>query len=131
MSDSVSVVIGGEAASGLAQLPVVPDADRAGEHALADAGPDALEGAAAVVFERELAFDGVDDRLDPLAEAAERAEARLLVFAVGAQQPGRERANDLLELLAGEAFVADDELGAVEGAAFAHPLEQDRGDLAL
>src|SRR5437773_1641548 len=101
MSDSVSVVIGGEAAAGVAGLPVVPDAGGEGEDALADAGPDAGEGAAAVACERELAFGGVDDRFDPLADAAERAVARLFVAAVGAQERVRERADDPLELLAG------------------------------
>src|SRR5262245_41087660 len=131
MSDSVSVVVGREAAAGLAELPVVPDADREGEHALADACPDAVEGAAAVAFERELSFGCVDDRFDPLADAAERAVAGLFVAAVGSEQSGRERADDLLELLAGEAFVADQEFVAVEGAAAAHALEQHHGDLAF
>src|SRR5512138_1756822 len=123
MSDSVSVVIGREAAAGLAGLPVVPDADCEREHALADACPDAVEGAAAVAFERELSFGGVDDRLDPLADAAERAVAGSLAAAVGAQEGAGQRGRDLLELLAGEAFVADDELVAVQGAVAAHALE--------
>jgi len=72
MSDSVSVVIGGEVAAWLADLRVVPDADCEGEDALADGRPDAVECAAAVAFEVELAFGGVDDRFDPLADAAER-----------------------------------------------------------
>src|SRR2546423_7092006 len=83
MSDSVSVVIGCEAAAWLAGLPVVPDAGGEGEDALADACPDAGEGAAAVVFEGELAFGGVDDRFDPLTDAAEGAVAGLLVAAGG------------------------------------------------
>src|SRR6266508_6048131 len=131
MSDSVLVVIGGEAAAGIADLPVVPDADCEGEDALADARPDAVECAAAVALERELALGGVDDRFDPLTDAAERAEARLFVAAVGAQQRGRERADDLFELFACEALVADDEFIAVEGAAAAHAVEQGCGHLAL
>src|SRR5581483_149217 len=123
MSDSVLVVVGSEAAAGLAELPVVPDADCERQESLADACPDAVECAAAVPLERELAFDRVDDRFDPLADAAERAEAGLLVAAVGAEQPGRQRADDLFERFACEAFVADDELVAVEGAAAAHPVE--------
>src|SRR3954454_5434576 len=79
MSDSVSVVIGGEAAPGLADLPVVPAAGGQCEDALAHARPDAFGGVAAVTLERELAFEGVVNGLDPLADAAERAEARLLV----------------------------------------------------
>src|SRR6266498_688719 len=109
MSDSVLVVIGGEAAAGFAELPVVPDADREREQALADARPDAIG----------------------CADAAERAVARLLVAAVGAQQRACQRAHDLLELFAREAFVADDELVAVERAGAAHAVEQRGGDLAL
>src|SRR6266540_3245156 len=131
MSDSVLVVIGGEAAAGFAEVPVVPDADREREQALADARADAIGCAAAVALERELAFDRVDDRFDPLADAAERAVARLLVAAVGAQQRACQRARDLLELFAREAFVADDELVAVERAGAAHAVEQRGGDLAL
>src|SRR3990170_1807713 len=124
MSDSVSVVVGGEAAAGLAGLPVVPDADGECEDALADACPDAGWGAAAVAFERELAFDRVDDRFDPLADAAEGAVAGLFVAAVGAQEGARERGDDLFELFAGEAFVAYDELVALQGAGGAHVVEQ-------
>src|ERR671932_2816253 len=126
MSDSVSVVIGGEAAAGLTDLPVVPDAGREGEHALADPHPDTGEGATAMALERELALEGVDDRLDPLAQPSERAEAGLLVAPVGAHEPTAERGDELLELRAREALVADHGLAAGEGA-----LEQRRRHLAL
>src|ERR1700733_1577971 len=112
MIDSVSVVVRGEAAAGLSVLPVVPDAGCECEDSLADAYPDAVEGAAAVAFEGELVFGGVDDRFDPLADAAEVAVAGLLVFAVGAEQLCCELLDDLFELLAGEALVADDDLVA-------------------
>src|SRR6266511_1102858 len=85
MSDSVcgvSVVVDGEVAAGVADLPVVPEAGGEREQALGDAGDQAGHGVGAVLFERELAFDRVDDRFDPLADAAEAAEAWLLVFAV-------------------------------------------------
>ena len=132
MIDSVwSVVIGGEAAAGLSVLPVVPDACCEGEDSLADACPDAGWGAASVAFERELVFGGVDDRFDPLTDTAEVAVAGLLVLAVGAEQEGCELADGLFELLAGEAFVADHDLFAVQLAGAAHPVEQRRGDLAF
>ena len=80
MSDSVftgSVVVVGEVAawcvdeSVFPEGPAVPDAGREGEDALADAGPDAGRDMTAVIFERELAFEGVVDRLDPLPDPAE------------------------------------------------------------
>src|SRR6516164_430970 len=116
MVDSVSVVIGGEATAWLSVLPVVPDA---------------LEGAAAVAFERELALGRFDDRFDPLADPAQVAVPVGLVFTVGAEEPGGELADDLFELLAGEPFVADDELVTFKGAVVAHPVEERCGDLAL
>src|SRR5205823_6724223 len=120
MSDSVSAVIRGESAAGVAGLPVVPDTGGEGEHSWADACPDAGDGAAAVSFERELAFAGVDDGLDPLTDAAERAETWCLIAAVGTDEAGGEATGDLLEFLAGEAFVGDEQFLAVEGAVAAH-----------
>ena len=69
--------------SGLPELPAVPDAGGEGKDALTDPRPYSLGDVPAVLFERELAFEGVVDRLDPLADAAELAESRLLVSAVG------------------------------------------------
>src|SRR5918999_5527634 len=98
MSDAVwsvgSVVVGDEATAGLVGEPVVPNAGCECEHALADTGPDAVGGVGAVTLERELALEGVVDRLDPLADAAERAEAGLLALAVGAHELGAERVVD-------------------------------------
>src|ERR687897_200207 len=86
---------------------------------------------ATVQFQRELALGGVDDRLDPLADAAELAEPRRLVAAVGADERGIERGDDLFELFAGEAFVADDDLAAAEHPVAASAFEHRRGDVAL
>jgi len=61
------VVVGGEVAAGLAELPVHRAGGGEGKDALADACPESVEGVGAVVFERELALEGVDDRLNPLA----------------------------------------------------------------
>src|SRR5260221_13761123 len=103
MSDSVwvgSVVVVGEVAAGRVDLagvpeqPVVPDAGGEGEEALADPGPDAFGDVAAVVFERELAFERVVDRLDPLAHSAELAEPFGFVFAVGADELRVQRRDD-------------------------------------
>src|SRR5918996_2175581 len=94
MLDSELVGVGGEVAAGVADLPVVPEAGREGEQPHADAGAEAGQGAAAVALQSELPFAGPEDRLDALADVAERAEARLLVAAVGAQErslPARRR----------------------------------------
>ena len=81
------MVVGGEGSfvAGV-DLPVVPDGGGEGEQALADACPDAFGDVCAVVFEGELAFEGVVDRLDPLAYGAELAEPCGFVFAVGADE---------------------------------------------
>ena len=100
--------------AGFPEQPVVPDAGGEGEYSLADACPDALRDVAAVVLEGELALERVVDRLDPLADPAELAEAWLLVLAVGADELRIKRGDDPLELLAGEALVGDDDLLAGE-----------------
>src|SRR6266516_2247333 len=110
MTDSVStgsVVVGGEVAAGVAGVPVVPKASGESEQALGDAGDQAGHRVGAVALERELALERVDDRLDPLAHAAQPAKASGLVFAVGAQKEGTELSHQRLEVLAGEALVGD------------------------
>ena len=66
----------------------MPDRGGEGEDALGDAGADAGDGAAAVAFEVELAFEGVVDRFDDLAQRFEEplTGAGLLAFAGGPQQ---------------------------------------------
>ena len=67
-----SVAVGDQAPLGrCAGGPVVPDGGGHGEQALGDAGVEAFGGAAAVAFEVELAFEGVVDRFDPLADPAD------------------------------------------------------------
>src|SRR5918996_17262 len=140
MTDSVftgSVVVVDEVAagrvdeSGLPQHPAVPDAGSEGEYALADARPDALGDVAAVQLEGELALGGLADRLDPLADPAELAEPGLLVLAVRADECRVERGDDRLQLLAGEALVANDDLLAGEQSFAAGAVEHRSGDLAL
>ena len=78
------MVVGGEGSfAGGAGGPVVPYPCGQGEEALGDAGEHAGGGAAAVVLEAELAFQGLVDGLDPLSEAAEVAVAVVLVIASG------------------------------------------------
>src|SRR2546430_6193003 len=68
-----SVVVGSQRSlDGFGGGPVVPDSCCHGEQPLGDAGVDAFGGAAAVAFEVELAFEGVVDGLDPLADPADR-----------------------------------------------------------
>ncbi|MFD9514946.1 hypothetical protein ACFWB6_52335 [Streptomyces mirabilis] len=70
------MVIGDEGACDrLAGLVVVPDRGGHREDALGDADCDALEGPAAVLFQVELAFEGVVDRLDELPDRLEEALA--------------------------------------------------------
>src|ERR1035437_1417411 len=116
MIDSVwvgSVVVGDEASdwvvevAGFPELPVVPDAGSEREQSLSDAGDQAGHGVRTVAFERELAFDRVDDRLDPLANAAELAESGLLVFAVRASEDRAQLEHQRFELFAGESLVGD------------------------
>jgi len=52
-----------------------------------------------------LALAGPKDRLDPLAHGAERAEARLLVLAVGPQEGSAALGHEGLEVAAGEALI--------------------------
>ena len=96
MVDSELVGVGGELAAGLADFPVVPEAGCEGEQSQADVGSEAGEGAGAVAFEPALALAGPEHRFDALADESQRAEARPLVLAVGAQE-GRS-------LLGGEAL---------------------------
>ena len=71
-----SVVVGQERAlDGLAGFVVVPDGGGQCEDALQDADNHALGGVAAVLFQVELAFEGVIDRLDDLAQGLEELGA--------------------------------------------------------
>src|SRR5258708_13397935 len=85
----MSVVIGDQRPGDrLPGLVVVPDGGGHGQDALGDPDGDALEGAPAVCFEVELAFEGVVDRLDQLAD---RSEQRLAVRAASSVREGRNK----------------------------------------
>src|SRR5215831_17019723 len=103
MSDvECSVVVGDQGAlvRGIDE-PVVPDAGVEGEQALSDPYEDAKVGAPAVLFEPELALEGVVDRLDALPDPAQLAVAARLVAPIRSDQDGCQFADEFLELPAG------------------------------
>ena len=107
-----SVVVSNERAGDWgAGLVVVPDGGGHGQDALGDADGDSLEGAAAVGFQVELAFEGVIDRFDELADRFEQwlAVAGGLVLAGGPQQRDAAGGQVSLGLAAGEALVGDED----------------------
>src|SRR6266508_6833509 len=105
-----SVVVGDQGALlGGAGLPIPPDRGGQRQQPLGDADVDAGKGAAAVAFQPELVLEGVEGALDPLPDPAQRAVPARLVGAVGAQQPGAVAGDELLEVAAGEALVAQQE----------------------
>src|SRR4029450_11186314 len=91
-----SVVVGDQRSlDGFGGGPVVPDGGGQGEQPLGDAGVDARGGGAAgafrvgcaaLAFQVELAFEGVVDRFDPLADPADGPVPGFLVAAVGPDQ---------------------------------------------
>src|SRR3989442_10559282 len=105
-----SVVVGDQRALlGSVDEPVVPDASVEGEQALSDPHEDAEVGPAAVLFEPELALEGVVDGLDALPDPAQLAVASALVAPIRSDQEGLLFADEVLELLAGVALVRHDE----------------------
>ena len=78
-----------------------------------DADEDAARCACRVLFEVELALEGVDDRFDPLPDVGEVAGSGGFVAAGGAQQADAEViAREALELAPGEALVAEEYLAS-------------------
>jgi len=92
----------------------------------ADAHAQVAQGARAVAFEAEDAFGGLDDRLDPLADAGDHRCLAGFVLAVGAHDRGAEVHGGGFEFAAGVALVGDDRFAAAQAAA-----EQAERDLAL
>ena len=96
----------------LAGVVVVPDDGGECEESLPDAHEDAGDGAAAVSFEVELAFEGVVDRFDDLAQWFEEAGAGSVGFALAgrAQQLDAELGQGGFELAAVVVLVRDQRL---------------------
>src|SRR5512139_1898151 len=116
MTDShspASVVVGDQAANRALELarlpeaPVVPDDRAHAEQALGHPGEQPGRGVGAVALQRELVLELVEERLDPLADAAQITEAGCLVAAVGAQEGAAEAGDQLLDLGSREPLVAD------------------------
>ena len=82
--------------------------------------------ARAVAFEGDLAFERVEDALDPLAHRAQRAVPGGPVAAIGTDQPGAVACDELLECLPGVALVGEDEV-----AGGRDPFEDLGGGFAL
>jgi hypothetical protein len=86
-----------------------------------------VEAAGAVAFESETVFEGPEDRFDALADPGQRGSAGVLVAAGWAQDRCAEAFGDVgLEVAAGVALVADDQLAAVQP-----DLEQPQRDVAF
>src|SRR6266508_5354249 len=105
-----SVVVGGQwSADAQPKVVVVPDRGGECEYALGHAGADAGDGPSAVLFEVELALEGVVDRLDDLSEGLEEplAGAGLLALAGRPEQGDPGGGEFGLEGLAVVVLVAD------------------------
>jgi len=96
----------------LAGAVVVPDRCGHGQQALQDADQDAAWGVSAVLFEIELAFEGVKDRLDALAQWFEEPAAGSFGFALSgaAQQPDAGAGDGGLEVAAVVVLVRQQDL---------------------
>src|SRR6266702_8545481 len=127
------VIVGDEGAlDWCADLPVVPDGGGEGQEAGRDAGAGAGagEGPPTVLFEGELALEGVNDRFDPLAAAGELAEPGGFVLAVGTDQVRAQAGGDeVLEVAPGEALVTEDDLPGADQVVAA--FQQGGHDLAF
>jgi hypothetical protein len=86
---------------------VVPEACGEREQALSDAGHHSTEGAGGMALEGGLFLERLNDRLDPMPGAAERAEARCFVLSVWTHEPAAVVGDELLELTAREALVGE------------------------
>lgn len=95
----------------------MPDGGSHGQQALPDPGVDAVRAASAVLFERQLALEGVEDRFDPLAHAQQPLLDRLGGTVADAStrradQVHPQLVEEGLELGSGESLVRQDDLSA-------------------
>src|SRR5215217_8812609 len=110
-SKGSSVIVGEQGPGGrLAGVVVVPDRGGQGEDALQYPHDDTCRGVAAVVFQVELALEGLVDRLDDLPQRAEQVRAGPLGLALAgrAQQPYAQPSQTGLELAAVVVLVGDE-----------------------
>ena len=86
MIDSSLLVLGGEggeAAGGLVEVVVEPDACGQSEEFGGDPGAQSVQGASPVTLEAEAVFERPEDRLDALADPRQRWSAMRLILAGG------------------------------------------------
>src|SRR5207247_9614179 len=127
-----SVVVGYQGRLVLdAELPVEQDRGGQREQSLADADNDPAQGSATMLFQPELVFEGVDDRLDPLAHPTQRPEPIRLVLAVWADEVGRQRSEVLFEGSTSESLVGQDGRARGRGLLVGRVVEVGLGDVAL
>src|SRR6266542_2444707 len=135
MTDSKgSVVIGQERSlDWLAGAVVVPDGGGQGQDALDDADPDPGGGVTAVLFEVELALEGVVDGLDDLAQRLEELGSgpRGLALAGRAEQIQIALGQGGLELAAEVVLVPDDDLPGPPGGQLGGGVEDPEQGLAF
>src|SRR5437763_251531 len=114
---SVVVVGGTRTHYRLGGVVVVPDGGGQGQDALQDPGNHPAAGAPAVAFQVKLAFEGVVDRLDDLAQRPEEPGAGPfgLTLASRAEQDDPGFGQGGFEVPAGVALVANDDLPGPPG----------------
>jgi len=128
--DESSMVVGDQGSLvGCAELPVPPDRCGQGQQPLGDPDMDTGQGAAAVAFQPQLVFEGVEGALDPLTPATQRPVPARLISTVGTQQHRAMGGDQLLEVAAGEAFVGHDDQPWPQPAALV--VQHGRDHLAL
>jgi hypothetical protein len=108
-----------------ADLPVPPDRGGQREEPLRDPDIDTSKGASPVAFQPKLVLEGVEGALDPLAPATQRPVPVRLIGPVRPQQARAIAADQLLEILAGEALVGQDDQPRSQPATL---VVQQRGD---
>src|SRR5690625_7341520 len=85
------VVVGDQGAFvGCSGFPVVPDSGGHGQQFGSNFGQESLESACAVVFQSELAFEGVKNGFNPLTDTTKVAKPWGFVFAIRPQQGGMQ-----------------------------------------
>lgn len=130
----LSVVVGGERSQdGLAAVMVVPDRGGQREESLQDSDGDALRAVAAVLFQAELAFQGVVDRFDDLAQRRQLVGAATgsFVLAGRANQFDAVVAKDAFELARDVALVSDERLAGAVSEQARVVVEHVDGDVAF
>jgi hypothetical protein len=84
-----------------------------------------------VLFQAELVFEGVDDRLDPLAHPAQRAEPARLILAIRTNEAGAQCIEVALEGPTGKPLIGQDDRARRQGMLAGSVIHQHLGDRTL